>query len=151
MTDTRTSMIALKLDILFSQAQTHISQIPSVPGHACRYHMQEITGILLHTYTSQFFYKNQWSRWKGSPSLPGDRYWKLGRHKSDHRAEISGNFIWYDALSPRLDLLLSIFSYGNEKHRTVFFDACVSVLKLLPYIWENIHVKKRVAGFSSQS
>ena len=49
-------MIALKLDLLLSQAQTRICQIPSVSGHACGYHMQEITGTLLHIYTSHFFF-----------------------------------------------------------------------------------------------
>ena len=41
-----------------------------------------------------------------SPSLPGDRYLKLGS-KSDHRFDISGNIVWYDALAPRLEILLS--------------------------------------------
>ncbi|KAK2566398.1 hypothetical protein P5673_009904 [Acropora cervicornis] len=35
-----------------------------------------------------------------SPSLPGDRYLKLGS-KSDLRAEISGSIVRYDALAPR--------------------------------------------------
>ncbi|KAK2572520.1 hypothetical protein P5673_002777 [Acropora cervicornis] len=35
-----------------------------------------------------------------SPSLPGDRYLKLGS-KSDLRAEISGSIVWYNALAPR--------------------------------------------------
>ena len=40
-----------------------------------------------------------WSRGRHfSPSLPGDRYLKLGS-KSDHRAEISGNVVRYGALA----------------------------------------------------
>ena len=48
-----------------------------------------------------------WSRGRHfSPSMPGDRYLKLGS-KSDHRAEISGNIVRYDALAPRSEVLLS--------------------------------------------
>ena len=47
-----------------------------------------------------------WSRGQHfSPSMPGDRYLKLGS-KSDHRAEISGNIVWYDALAPRILIFL---------------------------------------------
>ena len=50
-----------------------------------------------------------WSRGQHfSPSLPGDRYLKLGS-KSDHQAEISGNIVRYDALAPRPEVLLSWF------------------------------------------
>ena len=52
-----------------------------------------------------------WSRGRHfSPSLPGDRYLKLGS-KSDHRAEISGNIVRYDALAPRPEVLRSISSF----------------------------------------
>ena len=48
-----------------------------------------------------------------SPSLPGDRYLKLGS-KSDLRAEISGTIVWYDALAPRPEVLRSFSSpYAN--------------------------------------
>ena len=46
-----------------------------------------------------------WSRGRHfSPSLPGDRYLKLGS-KSDNRAEISGNIVRYSALAPRPEVL----------------------------------------------
>ena len=46
-----------------------------------------------------------WSRGRlVSPSLPvGDAL----AHKSDPRAEISGEIVWYDALAPRPEVLLS--------------------------------------------
>ena len=48
-----------------------------------------------------------------SPSLPGDRYLKLGS-KSDLRAEISGSIVRYEALAPRPEVLRSISCfYGN--------------------------------------
>ena len=52
-----------------------------------------------------------WSRGRHfSPSLPGDRYLELGS-KSDHRAEISGNIVRYDALAPRPEVLRSNFCF----------------------------------------
>ena len=49
-----------------------------------------------------------WSRARHfSSSLPGDRYLKLGS-KSDHRVEISGNIVRYDALALRPEVLRSI-------------------------------------------
>ena len=56
-----------------------------------------------------------WSRARHfSPSLPGDRYLKLGS-KSDLRAEISGSIVGYEALAPRPEVLrlISCF-YGNS-------------------------------------
>ena len=55
-----------------------------------------------------------WSRGRHfSPSLPGDRYLKLGS-KSDLRAEISGSIVRYEALAPRPEVLRSISCfYGN--------------------------------------
>ena len=55
-----------------------------------------------------------WSRGRHfSPSLPGDRYLKLGS-KSDPRAEILGTIVWYDALAPRPEVLRSFSCiYGN--------------------------------------
>ena len=43
-----------------------------------------------------------------SPSTPGDRYLNFGS-KSDHRAEISANIVWYvyDALASRREVLSS--------------------------------------------
>ena len=63
-----------------------------------------------------------------SPSLPGDSYLNLGSPKSDLRAEISGSIVWYDALAPRPEVLLSWY----------FVCACTSSLELefLPYSWE---------------
>ena len=56
-----------------------------------------------------------WSRGRHfSPSLPGDRYLKLGS-KSDLRAEISGSIVWYEALAPRPEVLRSISCfYANQ-------------------------------------
>ena len=56
-----------------------------------------------------------WSRSRHfSPSMPGDRYLKLGS-KSDHRAEISGNIVRYDALAPRPEVLRSFSClYANQ-------------------------------------
>ena len=68
-----------------------------------------------------------WSRGRHfSPSLPGDRYLKLGS-KSDLRAEILGSIVRYDALAPRPEVLRLIFCiYANP----VFIYAYASVRKL---------------------
>ena len=62
-----------------------------------------------------------WSRGRHfSPSLPGDRYLKLGS-KSDLRAEISGSIVWYDALAQRPEVLRSFSSfYANEVSWALF-------------------------------
>ena len=61
-----------------------------------------------------------WSRGRHfSPSLPGDRYLKLGS-KSDLRAEISGSIVRYDALAPRPGVLLIWY----------FVGACTATLEL---------------------
>ena len=55
-----------------------------------------------------------WSRGRHfSPSLPSDRYLKLGS-KSDLRAEISGSIVGFEALASRPEVLrpISCF-YGN--------------------------------------
>ena len=44
--------------------------------------------------------------------MPGNRYLKLGS-KSDHRAEISGNIVWYDALA-LTSLFASIFKQVRD-------------------------------------
>ena len=79
------------------------------------YHLEGITGTLWYIYLDVIVIWN-WTEWmKGichvwsrgrhfSPSLPGDRYLNLGS-KSDHRAEISGNIVRYDALAPRPEVL----------------------------------------------
>ena len=53
--------------------------------------------------------------------------WTL-THKSDLRAEISGSIVWYDALAPRPEVLLSWYSVC----------ACAVFLgqKFLPYSWK---------------
>ena len=55
--------------------------------------------------------------------------WGLA-HKSDHRTEISGSILWYDALVPRPEIL----------HYWYFICACtVSIkLKCLPYSSHNV-------------
>ena len=91
--------------------------------------------LLLHfdLYIEMNYYTN-WTEWmKGichiwsrgrhfSPSLPGDRYLKLGS-KSDLRAEISGSIVGYEALAPRPEVLRSISSfYANNVFWLLFFD-----------------------------
>ena len=64
-----------------------------------------------------------WSRGRHfSPSLPGDRYLKLGS-KSDLRAEISGSIVRYDALAPRLEVLRSFSSFYAYDMFWVFLSA----------------------------
>ena len=71
-----------------------------------------------------------WSRGRHfSPSLPGDRYLKLGS-KSDVRAEISGSIVRYDALAPRPGALLLCY----------FFGACAAILKLKFFAYSYIHI-----------
>ena len=68
-----------------------------------------------------------WSRGRHfSPSLPGDRYLKVGS-KSDLRAKISVSIVRYDALAPRPEVLLLWY----------FVGACAATLKLkfLPPSW----------------
>ena len=61
--------------------------------------------------------------------------WTLA-HKSDPRAEISGEIVWYDALAPRPEVLLSWY----------FVCACAILqeLKFLPYSWGKIFAKGQV-------
>ena len=65
------------------------------------------------------------------PSLPGDRYLKLGS-KSDLRAEISGSIVRYDALAPRPEVLLLGY----------FVGACAATLELMFFHIreENMHI-----------
>ena len=73
-----------------------------------------------------------WSRGRHfSPSLLGDRYLKLGS-KSDLRAEISGNIVWYDALAPRPEVLRSISCiYANQ----VLWVLSVTLLLLFLFLF----------------
>ena len=57
-----------------------------------------------------------------SPSLPGDRYLKLGS-KSDHRVEISGNIVGYDALAPRPEVLRSFSCFYANSGTS--YNSCV--------------------------
>ena len=68
------------------------------------------------------------------PSLPGDRYLKLGS-KSDLRAEISGSIVRYDALAQRPEVLLLWH----------FVGACVAILKYIR--GENIHIGSPLMSF----
>ena len=86
--------------------------------------MEELTGKFFYVYRSCSILQINLSKRKGSasngqgadsfsPSLPGNRYLKLGS-KSDLHAEISGSFVWYNALAPRSEVLRLILSvYGN--------------------------------------
>ena len=73
-----------------------------------------------------------WSRGRHfSPSLPGDRYLKLGS-KSDHRAEISGNIVWFDALAPRPEVLRSFsLFYANDTFWVLFFAQANKLIQLV--------------------
>ena len=79
-----------------------------------------------------------WSRGRHfSPSLPGDRYLKLGS-KSDLRAEISGSIVWYDALAQRPEVLRSFSSlYANEGRRK-----CVTLVSRS--VMPGYHAKKNI-------
>ena len=85
-----------------------------------------------------------WSRGRHfSPSLPDDRYLNLGS-KSDLRAEISGSIVWYDALAPRPEVLLSfsafyannVFGFSTTSLRKLLFSKlkkCTKILSLLQH------------------
>ena len=95
-------------------------RIPVVQRGTFTYHMEEITGNTF-IYIWKWLVIRNWTEWmKGichirsrgrhfSPSMPGDRYLKLGS-KSDLRAEISGSIVWYDAPAPRPKVLRSFCS-----------------------------------------
>ena len=119
--------------------------------HTRTYHMEEITRMLfymyihalhsyIHTYIHTYIhmwkllpilYRVEWTKgfcyvWSRgrhfSPSLPGNRYLKLGS-KSDLRAEISGSIVGYDALAPRPEvLLLWLRSYPRNEVLTIFVE-----------------------------
>ena len=103
--------------------------------------MEEITRMLLYLQELPTFnYRAEWTKgfchvWSRgrhfSPSLPDNRYLKLGC-KSDLRAEISGSIARYDALAPRPELLLLWY----------FVSACAATreLKFHHIRGENIHV-----------
>ena len=78
--------------------------------------------LLLVIYRAEWMkgFCHVWSRGRHfSPSLPGDRYLKLGS-KSDLRAEISGSIVRYDALAPCPEVLLLWY----------FVGACAGTLEL---------------------
>ena len=76
---------------------------------------------------------HKWSRGRHFfPSLPGDRYLKLGS-KSDLRAKISGSIVWYDALAPLPEVLLLWY----------FVCTCAATLELKfsPHPWRKYPLK----------
>ena len=86
--------------------------------------------LLPNTYRAEWTkgFCHIWSRDRHfSPSLPGDRYLKLGS-KSDLRAEISGSIVRYDALAPRPEVLLLWYFVGAR--------AATLQLKFFPYSWK---------------
>ena len=112
----------------------------TVPRHTSAYHKEEITRTLSYIYRNWYYLWIELSGWMGSVSygLGADLslppflsvtigIWTL-THKSDLRAEISGSIVWYDALAPRPEVLLS----------WCFVRACAVSLELnfLPYFWE---------------
>ena len=74
---------------------------------------------------------HKWSRSRHlSLSLPGDRYLKLSS-QIDHRAEISGNIVWYDARALRPEVLLSL-QYSLQMRSFLiaeFLTTCVSFIQ----------------------
>jgi len=91
----------------------------TVPRHACTYHKEEITRTLSYIYGNWYYLWIEQSGWMGSVSygLGADislppclsaaiGIWTLA-YKSDPWAEISGEIVWYDALAPRPEVLLS--------------------------------------------
>ena len=104
--------------------------------------MKETSRKLFYIFRNCYKIWNELSGWKGSVTygLGADLslsqclsvttgIWTL-THKSDLRVEISGSIVWYDALAPRPEVLLSWYSVC----------ACAVYLgqKLLPYSWEEI-------------
>ena len=91
----------------------------TVPRHTCTYHKEEITRTLSYIYINWYYIWIELSGWMGSVSyglgaelsLPPCLSVTIGiwtlAHKSDPRAEISGEIVWYDALAPRPEVLLS--------------------------------------------
>ena len=66
---------------------------------------------------------NEPSRWKRSVRndlLPGNRYLNLVP-QSDHRAEISGHIVWYEALAKRPQVLRSFSSFYAHNSLWVLF------------------------------
>ena len=87
--------------------------------HTWAYHMEKISRRLFYIYRNWYYLWVELSGWMGSVSygLGADLslppclsatigIWTLA-HKSDPRAEISGEIVWYEALEPRPEVLLS--------------------------------------------
>ena len=87
--------------------------------HTWAYHMEKISRRLFYISRNWCYLWFELSGWMGSVSygLGADLslppclsvtigIWTL-THKSDPRAEISGEIVWYDALAPRPEVLLS--------------------------------------------
>ena len=96
--------------------------------------MEKINRRLFYIYRNWYYLWVELSGWMGSVSygLGADLslppcllvtigIWTLA-HKSDPRAEISGEIVWYDALAPRPEVLLSWY----------FVCACAGYV----YSWE---------------
>ena len=94
-------------------------KICSTIVHTWAYHMEKISRRLFYIYRNWYYLRVELSGWMGfvSYGLGADLslppclsvtigIWTL-THKSDLRAEISGSIVWYDALAPRPEVLLS--------------------------------------------
>ena len=93
--------------------------ICSTSVHTWAYHMEKTSTRLFYIYRNWHFVGVELSGWMGSVSyglgtdlsLPPCLAVTLGiwtlAHKSDLRAEISGEIVWYDVLAPRPSVLLS--------------------------------------------
>jgi len=109
------------LEWVFLHERMPYGQICSVPRHTWRYQMEDRTTPLLHIYINCYKVGVELSGWKGSvtyglgadislppcPTSSGMKGFWNPSHKSDPRAEISGEIVWYDALAPRPEVLLS--------------------------------------------
>ena len=102
--------------------------------------MEKISSRLFYIYRNWYCLWVELGGWMGSVSygLGADLslppclsvtigIWTLS-HKSDPRAEISGEIVWYDALAPRPEVLLSWCFFLRMRR--------LSLTQFSPYMWE---------------
>ena len=114
MKNNRSSTRGLRLEMSVRNCE-----IFSTLVHTWAYHMDKISRRLFYIYRNWYYLWVELSGWMGSVSyglgadlsLPPCLSETIGiwtsPHKSDPRAEISGEIVWYDALAPRPEVLLS--------------------------------------------
>ena len=109
--------LSLKISVL-ARARAQLLNTPSISTHLWAYHMEKISRRLFYICRNWYYLWVELSGWMGyvSYGLGADLslppclsvtigIWTLA-HKSDPRAEISGEIVWYDALAPRPEVLL---------------------------------------------